>query len=99
MKSHVRLTKYGGGPITVISKCNLKCKTSKEKEACIEFQIVNEKAPAVLGLPMLERLNLIKKINAIECKKGVSKISKNFIQGTHLTFPAHSVCCNTLVIT
>lgn len=86
IKSNAKLTKYGG-TITVIGKCNLRCKTRKGKETYIEFQVVNEKAPAALGLPTIENLNLIKKINLIDCEKGSLKPPnkyKNFVQGSGL---------------
>lgn len=87
VKSDAKLTKYGGSPITVIGKCHLRCKTRKGIEANIEFQIVNEKAPAALGLPTLESLNLVRKVNIIENKKYMTKPKNDcigFVQGSGL---------------
>ncbi|XP_011690575.1 PREDICTED: uncharacterized protein LOC105451671 [Wasmannia auropunctata] len=60
-KSKARLSTYGGIPIKVVGTCNIRCETSKNLKTDIEFQVVDAIAPAVLGLPSLKRLNLLKK--------------------------------------
>ncbi|KFM57554.1 Transposon Ty3-I Gag-Pol polyprotein, partial [Stegodyphus mimosarum] len=63
-ESKVTLNNYNGSKIDVIGKCKLLCETSKGDKDEIEFQVVacDKTVPAILGLPTLQKLNLVQRI-------------------------------------
>lgn len=77
-QSGAYLTNYNGSKLNVIGKINLKCETSKGLKSVIEFQVVDcdHNTPAILGLPTLESLNLVKKVNAVNAEKTTGIISE-----------------------
>lgn len=76
-KIPVNLKAYGGGELKVVGICDLCCKFRNRKEKNLEFIVVNEiddNTPPTIGLPSLQELNLIKRINMIQVQ------NKNILQ-------------------
>lgn len=65
--SILRLRNYNGSKIQVFGQTSLKC-TVGNSEKILDFQVVDFNAPCVLGLPTIEELSLIKKVNLIKCQ-------------------------------
>ena len=66
--SNARLTSYCGQQLQVVGKANLTCKTDKNTECILEFQILRNEAKPILGLQGCEALNLVQRIEVIEDK-------------------------------
>lgn len=61
METNELLSSYTKDRLKVVGKCTLKCKYNNNSHI-LDFFIVNEDAPAILGLVACEQLNLIKRI-------------------------------------
>ncbi|KFM75290.1 Retrovirus-related Pol polyprotein from transposon 297, partial [Stegodyphus mimosarum] len=63
-KSKVTFNNYNGTTIDVVGKCKLLCETSKGDKDEVQSQVVacDKTVPAILGLPTLQKLNLVQRI-------------------------------------
>lgn len=77
VKSTNKLCNYNGTQINVVGKIELKCQTKKMNKVNVEFQVVDcgIKSPVVLGLPSLQALNLVQRVNVI--RQETPRLPKN----------------------
>ena len=74
-KCHTRLMSYGGHNWSVMGKVTYTAEY-KRKYYPIEFVIVNQRAPALLGLETCIELGLVKRVNQVEKEESVLTSSK-----------------------
>uniref|UniRef100_A0A1Y1KPK9 Paraneoplastic antigen Ma-like C-terminal domain-containing protein n=1 Tax=Photinus pyralis TaxID=7054 RepID=A0A1Y1KPK9_PHOPY len=63
--SKVKLKSYNDSKIDVVGKTTLECRI-KEKKYDVDFQVVDLDAPCIIGLPFIEKFQLLKKVHAVE---------------------------------
>ncbi|XP_074036721.1 uncharacterized protein [Leptinotarsa decemlineata] len=76
-RSNVRLTNYSNDTIPVIGECRLHC-YYKNNVYWLDFVIVDIDSPAILGLDSCIELNIIKKIDSVDCADVVKKYEDIF---------------------
>ena len=79
-KCHTKLMSYGGHNLSVKGKVTYTAEY-KRKYYPIEFVIVNERAPALLGLDTSIELGLVKRVNQVEKEESVLDEFKYVFQG------------------
>ena len=60
----MRLTAYGGSPISPVGTCELQCDT-KDSQHKVKFYVVNVDSQPILGLRDCQKLGLIKRMDVI----------------------------------
>lgn len=62
--SNVKLKSYNGSSIKVAGQTTVNCKI-KEKEHSIDFQIIDFNEPCIIGLPFINKFELLKKVETV----------------------------------
>lgn len=65
VKSGVKLSNYNGTPIEVYGKTTVECKMLN-KSRPVDFMVINFDAPCIIGLPFIEELEVLKKIQMVD---------------------------------
>ena len=65
LPSHARLVAFGGTPLHPCGKATIPCQY-KNKQYAIEFEIIGQNIPSILGLRACTEMNLIQCIEAID---------------------------------
>lgn len=81
-KSRVKLGAFGGQKLKTMGKFTTIC-THREKYEPIEFQVVNQEVPDILGLTTCLQLNLVKRVLTIdksECIESTETESKDIFE-------------------
>ena len=89
-KCHTKLMSYGGHNLSVKGKVTYTAEY-KRKYYPIEFVIVNERAPALLGLETSIELGLVKRVNKVEKEESVLEEFKDVFQGLGRLKQKHSI--------
>ena len=79
LPSHARLVAFGGTPLHPCGKAIIPCQY-KNKQYAIEFEIIDQNIPSILGLRACTEMNLIQRIEAIDTQipESLSKYSDVF---------------------
>lgn len=72
-----KITAYGGGNVNLLGKCYLSCKI-KDKLSPIEFYVVKQTSPTILGLPSIMSLNIVKRLDTIYKTRSMENISNKY---------------------
>lgn len=64
-KTNIKLSNYCGTFLDVLGKCFVKCQV-QDKVCQLEFHVISNNAPPVLGLPTCDHLNIVKRMCVIE---------------------------------
>ena len=89
-KCQTKLMSYGGHNLTVKGKVTYTAEY-KRKYYPIEFVIVNERAPALLGLETSIELGLVKRVNQVDREESVLDEFKDVFQGLGRLKQKHSI--------
>ena len=89
-KCHTKLMSYGGHNLSVKGKVTYTTEY-KQKYYPNEFVIVNERAPALLGLEKSIELGLVKRVNQVEKEESVLDEFNNVFQGLGRLKQKHSI--------
>ena len=89
-KCHTKLLSYGGHNLSVKGKVTY-IADYKRKYYPIEFVIVNERAPALLGLETSIKLGLVKRVNQVDKEESVLDEFKYVFQGLGRLKQKHSI--------
>ena len=65
LPSHARLVAFGGIPLHPCGKATIPCQY-KNKQYAIEFEVIDQNIPSILGLRTCAEMNLIQRIEAID---------------------------------
>ena len=63
--SHVRLMAFGGAKLNPCGKTTIPCR-HKYKQYAVEFEVVDQNVPNILGLKACTEMNLIQRVDAID---------------------------------
>ena len=89
-KCNTKLMSYGGHNLSVKGKVTYTAEY-KRKYYPIEFVIVNERAPALLGLETSIELGLVKRVNQVDKEESVLDEFKDVFQGLGRLKQKHSI--------
>ena len=89
-KCNTKLMSYGGHNLSVKGKVTYTAEY-KRKYYPIEFVIVNERAPALLGLETSIELGLVKRVNQVDKEESVLEEFKDVFQGLGRLKQKHSI--------
>ena len=89
-KCHTKLLSYGGHNLSVKAKVTYTAEY-KRKYYPIEFVIVNERAPAILGLETSIKTGLAKRVNQMNKEESVLDEFKSVFQGLGRLKQTHSI--------
>lgn len=65
--------KHGGSNIETVGFANIECKPEESKSMIISFAIVKTNSIQTVGLQTSIKLNLIKRLNEVQCKNKSSE--------------------------
>ena len=63
--SHARLMAFGGAKLNPCGKTTISCR-HKDKQYAVEFEVVDQNVPNILGLKACTEMNLIQRVDAID---------------------------------
>ena len=78
-KSTANLMAFGGQKLATCGKAIIPCQHNG-KQYDIEFEVLNLDVPSILGLPTSMKLNLIKRINAVQEQNAQDSNTTNFFE-------------------